>query len=206
VKRLLIATHNPGKLSELKEGLAPLAQAGIKLISLKEVGITEEPDEIGASFRENALLKAKFYANLAHLPTISDDGGISIEALNGEPGVKSRLWLGREASDEELIDYTLERLKNFPKKDQRRAYFETCVVFYDPKTNQSFSEKERIYGYITDKSSSKRIKGYPFRSIFIVNKLNKYYDELTDKEHRQINHRLQAVKRLVQNLKPFLLQ
>ncbi len=206
MKRLLLATHNPAKVHELKIGLKPLEKAGIEFVSLADLGIKDQPEETGTTFEENALLKAEFYANLARLPVVADDGGIAIESLDGEPGVKSRMWLGREASDEELINYTLKRLQGYPKA-KRKAYFETCVLFYDPKTQASFFEKERLYGYITDKTSPKRIKGYPFRSLFIVLDLNnKYYDELTQEEHAKINHRLKAVKRLMQKIKPYLLQ
>ncbi len=205
MKKLLVATHNPGKLEELKLGLESLKQSGVKIVSLDDLGIKEEPDEPGKTFEENALLKAKFYAGLTNLPTLADDGGLGIDILNGEPGVKSRMWLGREATDEELINYTLKRLAAIPK-EERTGYFETCVCFFDPQTKTIFLAKERIYGYFTDKPSVRRIKGYPFRSLFIVKESDKYYDELTEEEHQKINHRLKAVKRLVKKIKPFLLQ
>lgn len=206
MKKLLLATHNQAKLNELKIGLKPLEEAGIKLVSLADLDIEEEPEETGATFEENALLKAKFYANLAHLPSLADDGGICIDALNGEPGIKSHMWLGYKANDEELIKYTLERLKNVPQ-GQRTAYFTTTICFYDPQKKTRIFEEGRLNGYISYQTSSKRIKSYPYRSLFIVSALNnKYYDELTQAEHAKINHRLKAVKRLVQKIKPYLLQ
>lgn len=206
MKKLLLATHNQAKLNELKIGLRSLEEKGVKLVSLADLGIKDEPEETGTTFEENALLKAKFYANLARLSSLADDGGICIDALNGEPGIKSHLWLGREASDEELIKYTLKRLKNVPK-EHRTAYFATTLCYFDRKTNIKVVEEGRLKGYIATQTSSYRIKGYPYRSLFIVSALNnKYYDELTQAEHEKINHRLKAVKRLVQKIKPYLLQ
>jgi XTP/dITP diphosphohydrolase len=205
VKRLLLATHNPAKLEELKKGLGPLANAGIKLVSLADLGINQEPEETGKTFEENALLKAEFYANLASLPSVADDGGICIDALGGEPGVKSHMWLGRPVGDEELIKYTLKRLKNVPKA-RRSAYFTTTLCFYDPGAKTKLFEEGRLKGYIANQTSAKRIKGYPYRSLFIVKGLNTYYAHLTVAEHLKINHRLNALKRLMQKMKPYLLQ
>lgn len=203
--KILIATHNPGKLKELQKGLLELKDLGHEIISLKELSINDEPEETGKDFQQNSLLKAKYYAQLSHLPTISDDGGLGIQILNGEPGVKSRRWKGYDATDEELIQYTLEKLKDYHGND-RTAYLQTCITFYDPKTKVSFSETAQIKGYIADFASKKRIIGYPFRAVFIVQKFHKYYDDLTDKEHEEINHRLKALKRLALKIESYLLQ
>src|SRR3989344_5109954 len=96
MKTLLIATHNTAKLKELKLGLRDLEKQGVKIITLNDLKISKNPEETGKTFRENAILKAKFYADLTNLPTIADDGGIIIPLLNNEPGVKSRRWLGYE--------------------------------------------------------------------------------------------------------------
>ncbi|HEX7543070.1 MAG TPA: non-canonical purine NTP pyrophosphatase, partial [Patescibacteria group bacterium] len=76
---------------------------------------------------------------------------------------------------------------------------------YHSKTKSVFFEEEKIKGHIAEKPSGKPTKGYPFRAIFIVDKFNKYYDELTDKEHRQVNHRLIALKRLTKRIKDLIL-
>src|SRR3989344_5610356 len=130
-RRLLIATCNPAKLKELKFGLKNLETKGIELTTLNDVRVEEEVEETGRTFRENSEIKARFYSKATGLPTIADDGGLTIPYLNGEPGVKSKRWLGREATDQELINYTLLRLKN-TKGDDRIAYLETCVSFFDP--------------------------------------------------------------------------
>lgn len=202
--KILIATHNPAKLAELKRGLSKLEKKGIGLVSLDNLSISAEPHETGETFQENSLLKAQYYANLSKMPTISDDGGLGIDILNGKPGVKSRRWPGYEASDEELIRYTLLHLRGVTRPN-RTANLETYITFYDPKTGIVFSENEKVEGCIAEIPSKKRLEGYPFRALFIVKKFNKYYDELTEKEHEEINHRLKALKRLAIKIESYLL-
>ncbi len=198
MKSLLVATTNKAKLAELMLGLKKLEQKRLKVFSLNNLSITEEPEETGKTFKENSLLKAKFYAKISGLPTLADDGGLIIPALNNEPGVKSRRWLGREATDKELIDYALRRLHPTGEiRIDRTAYLETCLCFYDPKTKKQLCEQEKIKGLIAEKPSGRPTLGYPYRALFIVKEFNKYYDELTDEEHKIINHRLKALKRLV---------
>ena len=214
MKSILIATHNKAKLKEIKQGLSPLKKLSVKIVSLNDLKIKREPKEIGETFKENAILKAKFYGKLINLPTIADDGGLVIPYLNNEPGVKSRRWLGREASDEELINYTLLHLKGVKKAD-RTAYLETCICFYslvspnpqgsrNPEGSVIICEQEKIKGHIAEKPSPRRIEGYPYRALLIIDKFNKYYDDLTEKEHVQVNHRLKALERLVIKIKDLI--
>jgi XTP/dITP diphosphohydrolase len=194
--KILIGSHNQGKINEIKSALERLKQE-LEILSLKDFYIDESPEETGSTFLENAVLKAKFYFEKINIPTIADDGGLLISYLNNEPGVKSRLWLGYEVSDEELINYTLERMKE-AKDKERVAFLETCVCYYDGEN--LIWEQEKIKGYIAEKPSKNRIRGYPFRSLFIVEKFSKYYDELTEKEHLMINHRIKALKRLIDKI------
>lgn len=204
MKKILIASTNPGKIAEIKIGLQQLEKQGIKPLTLSDVMVGDkEPEETGKTFEENAFIKAKFYGDLTQLPVISDDGGLIIPYLNNEPGVKSRRWLGYSASDKELADYTLKRLKDVPKLN-RKAYLEACLCFYDPKTNNTIYETEKIAGHISEISIFKIIPGFPYRALLIVDKYNKCYDELTEKEHRQINHRLIALKRLTKKIEDLI--
>ena len=200
MKKILIATTNQAKLEEIKNGLKSLLKQKINLLTLTDVGVEEKPEEKGGTFCENAKIKAEFFAKKTGLPTLADDGGLIIPYLNNEPGVKSRRWLGYEASDEELINYTLERLKNVPKQN-RVAYLQVCLCFLNPKNKKIFFEEEKIEGFIAEKPSNKATFGYPYRALFIVKKFNKYYDELNENEHKQINHRLIALKRIIEKIK-----
>src|SRR3989344_4202727 len=108
--KLLIATRNPGKLREIKEFLGN----DFELLSLNDFSGAPHVDESGSTFEENSILKAKSFFEWSNVPTIADDGGLEIDFLNGEPGVKSRRWPGYEGSDEELINMALEKLRGVP--------------------------------------------------------------------------------------------
>lgn len=200
MKKILIASTNPGKITEIKFGLEVLEKQGIAIFTLNDVMVGEKgPKETGSTFRENVLIKAKYYAETTSLSVIADDGGLIIPYLNNEPGVKSRRWLGYEATDDELVNYTLKRLKGVPKHN-RKAYLETCICFYNPKTKKTHFEVEKIAGTISEKPFPKRTPGFPYRDLFIVDEFNKYYDELNLVEHAQVNHRLKALKRLTKRI------
>jgi len=202
-RKLLIATHNPAKFEELKKGVKSTLGIKVEIFSLDDLRISRKPKETGTTFEENVLIKAKYYADLAGMPTIADDGGLIIKVLKNEPGVKSRRWPGYEANDEKLINYTLEKLRGLPK-EKKAAYLKTVVCFYHPQTKTTLCEDGKIEGYIADKPSKKRIKGYPYRALFIVKKYGKYYDELTDAEHKETNHRLKAIRKLAKKIDAFL--
>ena len=118
IKKFLIATHNPAKFKELKQSCQFLINKGIEILSLENLKIKNKPAETGNTFKQNALLKAKYYADLSKCVTLSDDGGLCIQILKGEPGVKSRNWLGYEATDEELISHALKVLKGKTNKQR----------------------------------------------------------------------------------------
>lgn len=203
--QLLIATHNQAKLKELKQGIRSFMKDKVKILSLNDFNIKTSPQETGKTFEENSRLKAKYYGDMTGLPTIADDGGLIIPALNNEPGVKSRRWPGYEASDEDLIQFTLKKMRGLAK-EKRTAYLETCLCFYDPHIRKIFCEQEKIKGRIAAKPIDIPTHGYPFRVLFIVERFNKYYDELTGEEHRKENHRLIALKRLVQKIGKYLIK
>ncbi len=205
MRQILLATHNKAKLSELKLGIKQLEYKGYNIVTLADLHIHQDPEETGTTFEENALLKARFYSNIARIPTIADDGGLLIPSLNNEPGVKSKRWMGKNASDNELISYTLHKMSAF-SSSQRIAYLETSLCFVNPKTGYIATQSARIKGSIAEVPSGKPTQGYPYRALFIVKKYNKYYDELTESEHLNINHRLKALKQLIQKIKTDLLQ
>lgn len=199
MNRLLIATHNPAKIAELKSGLSDLGKAGIELVTLNDVGVGEEPEETGKTFKDNSMLKARFYSHLTKLPTLADDGGLVIPHLNNEPGVMSSRWLGRKASDEELIEYTLKRLSGVPY-EARGAYLELSLCFHDPISGKTFFESETIAGHIAHEPYPNWKRGFPYRALFIVDKFEKYYDLLAPLEHEVVNHRIIALKRLTKKV------
>ncbi len=199
---LVIATHNAAKFKEIKRGLSQFI-GRVKVMSLRDLRIKNKVEESGQTFEGNARIKAKFYGNLLKLPTVADDAGLIIPFLNNEPGVKSRRWLGRDSTDDELINFTLNKLKG-QKGKNRIAYLEVFLCFFDEKTKKMICSNGKIKGHIAPYPSKKRIEGYPFRSLFIVDEFDKYYEELTEEEHEQVNHRLIAVKKLAKKIESLI--
>jgi XTP/dITP diphosphohydrolase len=129
--RLVIATHNPGKLAEMRELLAP---HGVEALAAGELGLAE-PEETGETFRANARLKAVAAANAARLPSFADDSGIVVDALGGAPGIFSARWAG-PSKDFSVAMAQVERLlqeRGATAPDQRKAHFVSalCVAWPD---------------------------------------------------------------------------
>src|SRR5215813_1155141 len=127
--RLVIATHNPGKLREMRDLLAPY---GIDAVSAGELGLAE-PEETGTSFRENACIKAVAAATAASLPAFADDSGLAVDALGGAPGIHSARWAG-DMKDFGLAMQKVEdelRARGATTPQQRKAHFVSalCVAW-----------------------------------------------------------------------------
>lgn len=199
MNKLLIATTNPGKLGEIRRFLSDLP---CKLVSLTDLGITESVEETGATFEENAHLKAKHYAQRSSLPTIADDGGFEIDALGGAPGVRSHRWVdpARESSDEELIAYAFEKMRDIPE-GKRGAQLRLVLVLMLPD-GSVHTATESVRGIVPLAPSTARFPGFPYRSILYLPELGKFYnhDQLTEEENAAYNHR----KRALEKLKPVL--
>src|SRR3989344_8908543 len=113
ISKIILATHNEGKILEYKV----LAENyPFEFTTLADLAIEAEPEEDGKTFEENARKKAEFYSWFSDLPVLAEDGGIEIDYLNGEPGVYSRRWPGHKATDQELIDLSLEKLRGVPRE------------------------------------------------------------------------------------------
>ena len=197
--KLLIATHNPSKINEFKAFLAPLNQYGIEILTLSDLSITDEPEETGATFAENAEIKAHYYAKKSGLPVLADDGGFEIDALDGEPGVKSNRWLGYKATDQQLIDHTLQMMQHIPE-GKRQARLKLCLYYFNPANEYVAQQAAEIEGVVATAPSAYALKGFPFRALHLVGGI--YYDQLTAEQHKAINHR----RRAVQAITPAILQ
>ena len=194
MKKILIATSNIGKLNELSIFLSSLP---VEFVSLKDLHIKDSFEENAATYKENSQKKAIYFAEKSSLPAVADDGGIEIAALNYEPGVRSRRWLGHEATDEELIEHMKKISRKLPDNN-RKAYFRTQVSFALPN-GRVWSSFGQVEGIIARKPLLKILKGYPYRSFFFLPKINKYYHEadLTPEQEKKYNHRYIAVQKLL---------
>jgi XTP/dITP diphosphohydrolase len=134
--KLVIATHNPGKLAEMRELLAPY---GIDAISAGELKLAE-PEETGMSFRENARIKAEAAAKSSGLPAFSDDSGLAVDALDGAPGIYSARWAGPDkdfARAMEMIEHKLrERGAATPGRRQAQFVSALCVAWPDGRVEE----------------------------------------------------------------------
>jgi XTP/dITP diphosphohydrolase len=131
VNRLLLATANPGKLRELRAILAGLP---VELVGLADAGAGPPPEvqETGATFGDNALLKARTYAAWSGLATVADDSGLEVDALGGAPGLRSARYAGPGASDQANLDRLLTELEGVPP-ERRTARFRCAAVLFDPR-------------------------------------------------------------------------
>lgn len=195
MNKLLIATFNSGKLQDYKEFLKALP---IELLTLSDVGITEDFDEIYETFEENSKAKSEFYSELSGLPTLSDDSGVEIPFYNMDPGVHTKRWDGIGKNDEHYQNFILEKIKAIPE-DQRhgqlRAVLALCI------NDRTHLAEGIIKGNLTTEIyKNSNTHGYPWDKVFIIPELNKYYEELTPEENYQYNHRRLALEKLMQFL------
>ena len=130
------------------------------------------------------------------MPSIADDGGIEIEALNNEPGIRSRRWLGHNSTDQDLVNHMIKVSKQLPENN-RRAVFKLIVSLALPN-GKVYSQYGEVKGIIAKKPHLKLLQGYPYRSFFYLPKLKKYYheSELTKEEMKKYNHRYKAINKL----------
>lgn len=190
--RILIATGNPAKFSDLQSALSDLP---FEFVSLEDLGFREEFLETGKTFAENAEQKALFYTKKTGLPVLADDGGIEIKALGGVPGVKTRRWLdGKYASDKELIDYTLLKMKRFKGKE-RTACLKVVICLAFP-SGEVYQSEAKINGLIAEKPYALYREGFPFDALLYFPNKKKYYYQVKYEDCLPINHRVRALKKI----------
>jgi XTP/dITP diphosphohydrolase len=197
MQKLLIATTNPGKFSEIKEVIGDLE---LDLYFLRHDEFTEKMqqdffEETGETFEENAEQKAVHYHELIGFPTIGEDSGIIVDALRGELGVKTRRWgAGEHATDEEWIDHFMKVMKDIPEQE-RSAKFVSCAAFIDgPGEIVMFRGETK--GIITHELEAPLRRGIPLSSCFRPVGCDKVYSALSEKEKNRLSHRGKAFHEL----------
>jgi len=202
MQKLLIATTNKGKLGEIQKYLSDLP---LKIISLSDVGITDDVEESGKTYEQNSQKKALFYAKKSGLPAISDDGGLEIAALNNAPGIHSKRWLGEETTEEDLIIHMLQVAKDLPDEN-RNARFIAVLSLANPD-GTVWSVEGRVDGIIAKEPLLQKVHGFPYRSFFYIPEIKKYYqdEQLTDEQQKIYNHRYKAIQNLKEIIKKELL-
>ena len=187
-RTLLIATRNAGKLRELAD---LLAVTPFDLVSLVDVGIDDEVEETGETFEQNAALKAETYSRLSGLPTLADDSGLEVDALEGEPGVRSARYAGPNASDDDRIAFLIGKLDNVPE-DTWSARFR-CVVAVAWLDQPTQLYPGACEGMIVRQARGD--SGFGYDPVFYVPMLGKTMAELTSEEKNRISHRSVAARK-----------
>ena len=144
--KLLLATRNKGKIEEFRRILEDIAAGEIELVGLEQFPDLHDVDETGATFEENALLKAREMSAATGIPAIADDSGLCVDFLNGDPGIFSARWAGKHGDDKANTAKVLESLIGVPD-DKRSSHF-TCVAALALPDGRTHVEEARFNGWI----------------------------------------------------------
>ena len=198
--RIVIATHNAGKLREMRELLAPY---GIEAVSAGELGLAE-PDETGADFISNALIKAQAAAQGAGLPALADDSGLCVEALGGAPGIFSARWAG-ESKDFAAAMARIEREAAQSGSTSRRAHFVSALAVAWPD-GETTTVEGKVLGELTFPTRGQ--KGFGYDPCFTPDGRSLTFGEMTSEEKHGIpadgsqalSHRARAFQMLARSV------
>ena len=195
---LLLASQNPGKLAEMKTLVAGLP---FRVLGPRDVGIAEAPEETGKTFLENAILKARYYAVRSGRLTVADDSGLSVDALDGGPGLFSSRFGGEGASDDDRNRLLLQKLEGVPK-DRRTARF-TSAVAVAQGSDVAFTVQEAVEGLIADEPRGGN--GFGYDPLFFYPPFGRTFGESPREEKDRVSHRGKAFARLrtfLEDLRP----
>ena len=185
---LLIATRNAGKLEEISR---LIAGAPIQTVSLADVGVDREVDETGETFEANSTLKASTYARLSGLPTLADDSGLEVDALGGEPGVRSSRYAGDDATDADRVAFLLGRLQNEGRGPWRARF--RCVIAIAWRHDDVELHAGVCEGMIIDTPCGSN--GFGYDPVFLIPDLGRTMAELSSAEKNRVSHRGMAVRK-----------
>ena len=188
MKRIVLATKNKGKIKEMRELLAPM---NIEVLSLADFLPVDDAEENGATFAENAMLKARFYFAHTGTPCLADDSGLEVDALGGRPGVYSARYSGEDATDAANNAKVLREMEGI-EKDKRTARFRCAMAFVgegvelttDGTCEGTLLTEERGQG------------GFGYDPIFYVPKFDRTLAEMSSEEKNSISHRGAAVRKM----------
>jgi XTP/dITP diphosphohydrolase len=186
IKEIIIGTNNAGKYEEICD----LLPGKIKKISPKEFKI-KSPEETGKSFEKNAFIKASYYSKKTNMICLSDDSGLEIDILNGQPGIYSSRWSGEKDNFNLAIKKIYKKMKQKNKdwKENSSARFICCMTIFWPD-GKSYTSRGIIKGKISIKKKGKN--GFGYDPIFIPNGYERTFSEMRPKLKMSIDHRSKA--------------
>lgn len=191
---IILATNNKSKVKEISE---MMSGSDITFVSLADAGINVEVEETGTTFEENALLKAREICKLSGKPTISDDSGLEIDALDGAPGVYSSRFMGEDTSYDIKNNALIEKLENVADPD-RTARFRCCMALVLPD-GREFVTEGAMEGIIA--REPKGINGFGYDPILFIPEYNRTSAELSSEEKNNISHRGEALRKMIEVIK-----
>ena len=195
--KLVIATHNPGKLREIAELVEPL---GIACVGAAELGLPE-PEEIGNTFIDNADLKAREAADLSGLPALADDSGLSVDALHGLPGIFSARWAEDDDGNRDFrraMARVWKEVEAAGPETGHDAHFVCALSIAWPNDGQTEAFEGRVDGTLV--WPPRGDKGFGYDPMFVPAGRDMTFGEMDPAEKHQISHRARAFERLVKAL------
>ena len=187
--KIIIATHNADKRKELVPLLEP---QGWEILTLNDFPQIGEIVEDGSTLEANALIKARTVNQITGLPTLADDTGLEVDALNGAPGIYAARYAGENCSYQDNVDKLLREMKDVPDID-RKARFRTVIAFVE---NSSEHTRDGFVDGLISKIP-KGVGGFGYDPVFYVPDMNKTFAQMTTTEKANISHRGKAVRNMV---------
>ena len=191
---MLIATNNSGKVEEYRRLLGCLP---VELTTPSNEGVTEEPEESGDTFEENALIKARFYSEATGLPALADDSGIEVDALNGEPGVRSARYGGLQGKDDDRNKLLLSNLSNVPWENRTACFVCVVAMVWPGAEDETF--QGTCQGYVAFEPSGQ--EGFGYDPLFYYPSFGKTFGQTDAEAKDSVSHRGIAARKAVQRLK-----
>jgi len=193
--KIVIATRNRHKAVELQTLLHGAGYDAVRLDEIDPDGKIPEVEETGTTFKENALLKAHAIAKATGLPSVADDTGLEVDALEGAPGIFSARYAGENCTYEDNVKKLLRELSDVAD-DRRTARFKTVAVYVHKETE--LSAEGVVEGVITEKAEG--FGGFGYDPVFSVWDMKKTYAQLADEEKNRVSHRGKAIRSLIEKL------
>jgi len=191
ITKLLVGTNNKGKLKEIKD----LLPKNLTIYSPLDFKI-KSPIENGKSFKENSLIKAKYFSKISKMPCLSDDSGLEIDILNGDPGIYSARWGGKSGNFQIAMNKVFKELnkkdKNWKIKKIKARFICSLTIYVSEK--EIVSSVGKIEGYISPKMRGKN--GFGYDPIFIPNGKKITFGEMKSIQKYKIDHRFKAFKKI----------
>lgn len=192
MQKIVVASGNQAKIREIADIFR-----GYEILSMREAGFGEEIEEIGKTFEENALIKARAVSRALHCWALADDSGLCVEALGGAPGVYSARFCGRHGDDNANNALLLERMRGVPA-ERRTAYFESCVALC-MADGREITALGRTYGRILEEATG--AGGFGYDPLFYSDELQKSFGVATPSEKNAVSHRAKALAALSEKLR-----